>query len=115
MAKSTPTEKVLQHHVQSVMSRKVDDIMKDYTEDSVLFTPSGSYKGLKAIRAAFTAMMETFTPEVMGNMKLIKQDIEGDYACAMWTAAPAILFGGDTFCVRNGKIAMQSFVGELNR
>jgi ketosteroid isomerase-like protein len=110
---ATGTEAVLQHHGQALVSRKLDDIMKDYTDDSVLFTPTGTLKGLKSIRAGFTEFMKIYTPELMAKMKVIKQDIHGEYAYLLWSALPVVPFGGDTFYVRNGKIMMQSFVTQM--
>jgi ketosteroid isomerase-like protein len=107
MAKPT-TEAVLQHHGQALMSRNVDELIKDYTEDSVFFTPNGVAKGLKGIRAAFTGLMAMFPPEVSANMKNIKQEIDGEYAYVIWTMLPAVKSGSDTFHVHNGKIMMQS-------
>jgi ketosteroid isomerase-like protein len=113
MATGKTIEAVLQHHVQALMSRDLDEVLKDYTEDSVLFTPNGAFKGLKKIGEAFKQVMAVLTPEVISKMKTIKQDVDGDYVCVFWSAAPTVQFGGDTFCVRNGKIMMQSFVGEI--
>lgn len=112
MAKKT-TEAVLQHHVQALVSRNLDAIMEDYARDSVLFSPSGAAKGLESLRAAFTGVLGMLTPEALANMKVIKQDISGEYAYVLWSALPAVPFGGDTFYVHNGKIMMQSFVGQM--
>ncbi len=113
MAKKATTESVLQHHVQALMSRDLDEILKDYCEDSVMCTPMGTAKGIKGIRESFTAALGMLTPEAMANMKTTKQEIHGDYAYILWSALPAVPFGGDTFHVHNGIIMMQSFVGQM--
>jgi ketosteroid isomerase-like protein len=113
MAKKTTTESVLKHHVQALMSRDLDEIMKDYCKDSVLCTPGGISKGLKDIREGFTAALGMLPPEAMANMKTIKQDIDGEYAYVLWSALPTVKFAGDTFHVHNGIIIMQSFVGQM--
>ena len=110
---ATTTEAVLKQHVQALLSRNVDSLMKDYSRDSVLFSPNGAFKGLESIRAGFTAVLGMLTPEAMANMKVIRQDIDGEYAYVLWSALPAVTFGGDTFRVHNGKIVMQSFVGQM--
>ena len=107
------TESVLQHHVQALMARDLDEILKDYCEESVLCTPMGTTKGLKGIRESFTGALGMLTPEAMGNMKSIKQDIHGEYAYALWSALPTVKFAGDTFHVHNGIIIMQTFVGQV--
>ncbi len=113
MADEKTTEAVVGHHVQALMAGDIDEIMKDYTEESVVFSPNGTVKGLTAIRGSFTAIVGMLTPEVMGNMKVIKADNSGEYSYTLWSALPAVTFGGDTFHVRNGKIIKQSFVGQM--
>ena len=105
------TEAVLNHHLQAIFSRDLDAILSDYTEDAVMFTPFGLSKGPDQIRATFAAIMNLVTPEVMAEMKLGQQNIDGDFAYILWTAGAHITTASDTFCVRNGKIVMQSFVG----
>jgi ketosteroid isomerase-like protein len=109
------TEAVLQHHVRALMARKLDELMKDYCEESIVCAPMGTAKGLKEIREGFAQVLkEMMTPETMANMKTIKQDINGDYAYVLWSALPAVPLGGDTFHVHNGIIMMQTFVGQTN-
>jgi len=106
------TESVLQHHVQALMARDLDEILKDYCEESVLCTPMGTSKGLKALRESFKAALGMLTPESLANMKSTKQDIIGDYAYVVWTALPTIKLGSDTFHVHDGVIMLQTFVGQ---
>jgi ketosteroid isomerase-like protein len=114
MAKKT-IEAVLQHHGQGVITGNIDMILQDYTEDSILYTPTETFKGLDGIKRGFTAMGKMFTPEVAANFKAIKQEIHGEYAYLLWSALPAVPFAGDTFHVHNGKILMQSVVFQTGR
>ena len=107
MAKAT-TEAVMQHHGQALTSGNLDEVLKDYTKDSVLFTPSQTFKGLNGMKAGFEVVMKMLTPEAMANFKVVKQEIQGEYVYVLWTALPLIPFAGDTFYIRNGKIMMQS-------
>jgi ketosteroid isomerase-like protein len=109
MAKPT-TEAVLQHHAQALMSRNLDELMKDYCQDSVMCTANGTGKGLEGIRAMFDGLLKMFPPEVSANLKNVKQDINGEYAYVLWTMPPAVKLGSDTFHVHNGKIMMQSVI-----
>jgi len=104
------TEQVMQHHEAALLSGNLDELAKDYTEDSVLIVPTETYKGPESIKAAFAAMMGTLTPEAMTNFKVTKRDIQGEYVYLLWTAAPVFPFAGDTFHIHNGKIMMQSVV-----
>jgi len=99
MAEAT-TEAVMQHHEEALLSGNLDELAKDYTEDSVLFSPTETYKGPESIKAAFGAMMSMLSPEALANFKVTKQDIQGEYVYLLWTAAPTFPFAGDTFHIR---------------
>jgi hypothetical protein len=108
------TESVLQHHVQALMARNLDELMKDYCQDSVMCTAESTARGLAGIRAMFGGLLKAFPPEVSANMKSIKLDINGEYAYAIWTMFPAVKLGSDTFHVCDGKIMMQSVIIQPN-
>jgi len=107
MAKTT-IEAVMQHHTQALMSGNLDELVKDYTRDSVLFTPMETFKGPESIKGAFAALAQMLSPEALANFKITKQEIQGEYVYVLWTALPTFPSAGDTFHVRNGKIIMQS-------
>ena len=109
MANAT-IEEVMQHHVQALMSGNMDEFLKDYTEDSFLFTPGETYKGLEGIKAGLANIWKMAGPDAITNIKATKQEIHGEYVYVLWTMPPAIPFGGDTFHIRNGKIMMQSVI-----
>jgi len=107
MAKTT-VESVMQHHGQALLSGNLDELLKDYTKDSVMFTPMETYKGPERIREAFAGLTKMLPPEALANFKITKQEIQGEYAYVLWSALPTFPSAGDTFHVRNGKIIMQS-------
>ena len=102
------TEATLGRHLQA-FGRGVDEIMRDYTNDSVLFTPDGPLAGLQAIRAFFDGFLRSSPPELLRAMTVTRQDVRGDVAYIMWKAEPFIPLATDTFVVRDGKILAQSF------
>ena len=53
------TKEVLIHHLTALGSNDMDEIMRDYTEESEVLTPSGALKGLAAIRQFFAAYFVT--------------------------------------------------------
>lgn len=114
MVKAT-TEAVMQHHGQALTSGNLDELVKDYTKDSVLFTPTETYKGPERIKAAFAAMMKMLPPEALANFKTTKQEVQGEYVYLLWTALPTFPFAGDTFHIHNGKIMMQSVIFSAGR
>jgi ketosteroid isomerase-like protein len=107
---NTTIAAVLQHHETALLSGNLDELVKDYTEDSILFTPIEMYKGPESIKAAFGAMMKMLAPEAMANFKVTKQDVQGEYVYLLWAAPPTFPFAGDTFHIHDGKIMMQSVV-----
>jgi len=102
------TEAILSHHLRS-FSESIDEIMTDYTSESVLFTPEGPLPGLQPIRTFFENFLNTSPPELLQAMTLLRQDVRGEVAYIMWKADPYIPLATDTFVVRDGKIVAQSF------
>jgi ketosteroid isomerase-like protein len=107
MAKAT-VEAVMQHHLQALGSGNLDELVNDYSKDSVFFTPTETYKGPERIKTVFAGLMKMLSPEALANFKITKQEIQGEYVYLLWTALPTFPFAGDTLHVRNGKIIMQS-------
>ena len=104
------TEATLVHHLQAM---GVDDILSDYTEDSILFTPNGPVRGLAGLRAFFEAFTKSATPEMMAAFKMIRQDVGDEIAYIVWKAEPFVPLATDTFVVRNGKIMAQTFTAYM--
>ena len=104
------TEATLLHHLQAM---SVDDILSDYTEDSVLFTANGPIRGLAGLRVFFDALTKSATPEMMAAYQLIRHDAVGEIAYIVWKAEPIVPLATDTFVVRNGKIMAQTFTAYM--
>lgn len=83
--------------------------MKDYNDESVLVTPLQSYRGTKEIRGFFQAFLNSATPAFWEAFKITSKSVEGEIAYLVWEAKPAIPMATDTFCVKKGKIAVQTF------
>lgn len=108
------TEEVLEHHLKSFGEGDLAGILSDYAADAVLFTPEGPLRGHEAIGSLFTAMLAEFG-QPGTTFSLNRQFVEGDHAYILWTAQTAdnlYELGTDTFFVRDGKIAVQSFAGK---
>lgn len=105
------TEAVLSHHLQALFARNVDDILLDYSEESVVFSANGVSKGLEQIHGFFTYAVSVMTPEVLAVLQVARQDLDGEFAYLLWSAPPTVTFATDSFCIRDGKIVMQSFAG----
>ena len=104
------TETILMHHLQA---KGIDDILTDYTEDSIIFTTNGPIHGLAGVRGFFEWLFKNATPEIMAAYKMVRQDVGGEIAYIVWKAEPFIPLATDTFVVRNGKIVAQTFTAYM--
>lgn len=111
----SPAESVLEHHLASFGAGDLDGILSDYAPDAVLFTPDGPLRGHAGIKPLFETLLAEFArPGAAFTMK--RQFVEGNYAYIVWTAETAdnvYELATDTFVVREGKIAVQSFAGKI--
>lgn len=109
------TKDVVDSHLECFASRNLEGILSDYSANAVLFTPQGVLKGPDAIKPLFQNMLAEFAkPGASFEMK--QTIVDGEYAYIVWraeTAENVYELGTDTFVVRNGKIAVQSFAGKI--
>ena len=109
------TRAVLDHHLQCFGSCDLDGILSDYTDDSVLLMPEGALKGRSAIREFFVGAFAEFgRPGTTFELK--SMHVEGDYAFIFWDAETAdhrFEAATDTFVVRDGRIALQSYAAKI--
>ena len=111
------TADVVARHLDCFYKGDLEGVLADYTPSTIFFTPGGPLKGVPAIRPFFEAMFAEFAkPGASFEMK--QQNIDGDHAYILWTAATAdnvYELGTDTFIIREGKIVAQSFAGKIVR
>ncbi|MFD0975336.1 nuclear transport factor 2 family protein [Salinimicrobium gaetbulicola] len=120
LAQEKTTEEVYGHHVQAFLDQDVDEIMKDYSENSVLITPDGEiHKGLEEIRATFDyAFPAIFPPQT--RLDVSKEVIEGEVVFVTYTATDEATgemympFATDTFIIENGKIKFQTVAAVMS-
>ena len=101
----------LQHHLKALVAQDIDGVLSDYTDESVLLTPEGAIRGMSALRDFFTDTLKAM-PGLVDAIALSHQEIEGDIAYIVWSAPGFITLGTDTFLVRDGKIAVQTFAAQ---
>ena len=109
------TQEVINRHLRSFGEQDLRGILSDYAPHAVLFTPAGPLRGVDAINAFFQMLLAEFG-KPGATFSLIHQSVEGDYGYILWTAETAdnvYGLGTDTFVVRDGKIAVQSFAGKI--
>src|SRR5262245_57402946 len=114
-APMSSTLDVLDHHLRSFASGDLEGIMEDYTDESVLFTVDGPLEGCGPIRRLMSGMFSEFA-KPGASFEMRAKTVEGEVAHIVWTAETAdnrYEFATDTFVVRDGKIAYQSFAGKI--
>ena len=112
---SKQTEAVLLHHLQAFGAGDVDGILSDYTEDSILLIPDATARGPDEMRAVFTNFVTEIIPPG-SDFQMSKQAVEGEVAYIVWSASSPnydVPLGTDTFIVRDGKIMLQTFAGQI--
>ena len=103
----TPQE-VFQHHAQALGAGDLDEIVADYSEDSVFITPAGVKRGKSGVREGFTQLLAD-VPNAAWELKT--QIYEGDALFLEWAATSAatrVEDGIDTFIFRDGLIRLQT-------
>ena len=110
------TESVLNHHGQTFAAGDLDGIMEDYTEDSVLIAPDGTLTGLDSIRGAFAGFFEGLFKPGSYEFTMDRVEIVGDVGYIVWHSVnqgAEVTLGTDTFVLRDGKIAVQTFAAKI--
>ncbi len=110
---SNLTEATLLHHLKAIGNRDVDDILRDYTEDAILYTPNGPVYGRGGLRTFFENFVNNLWPDLEGSFKIIRQDVGGEIAYITWEANPVVPYATDTFVIRDGKIETQTFAAYM--
>jgi ketosteroid isomerase-like protein len=114
---SMATRDVLHHHLAAFGAGDVDEILKDYTEDSILMTAGGTIAGLGPLREAFTGFFGGLFAPGTYEFTLDSEHIEGEVAFISWHATCAssdVPLGADTYLVRDGKIAVQTIAVKID-
>jgi hypothetical protein len=115
---NTPTQEtmsILNHHLSAFAKGDIDEIMKDYTEQSVLFTPDGVLEGLESIKNLFVDFIPKFLPPG-SDLKMIRQEVKEQTAFIVWSGDSEnyqFPIGTDTFFIKYGKISIQTFAAKI--
>jgi hypothetical protein len=95
--------------LRAFFRRSIDGVLEDYAEDAVLITPAGALHGVEEIRGFFTTFIETMPVGFLEAFEMRRQEFAFELGYILWDAAPWVQFATDTFVVREGKIALQTF------
>jgi len=110
------TRQVLEHHLGALAAGDLDAILSDYTEDSTLIGPEGAVTSTRAIRGFFASGLASLFKPGTYEFTMDAMHVAGDVAYIVWHASCAsadIVLGTDTFLIRDGKIAVQTFAAKI--
>ena len=110
------TRQILEHHLGALAAGDLDAILSDYTDDSTLIGPDGAVKGTRAIRAFFESGLDSLFKPGTYEFTMDTLQVADDIAYIVWHANCAsadIVFATDTFLIRDGKIAVQTFAAKI--
>jgi ketosteroid isomerase-like protein len=99
------TKEVLTHHLTAFGNNDLNQIMKDYTEESEVLTPNGPLKGLTAIREFFADYFDVIPTGSAFELK--QMTVTHNVAYVAWTSESTttnILLGTDSFFIEADKI-----------
>jgi len=102
----TPQE-IFDHHIHALVARDVDDLLADYTDESVLVTVDGVAQGRDGIRAAFSRLADALAEAVFD---IKSKTYHGDVLLLEWTLdSPGFQVDGvDTFLFGDDSIRVQT-------
>ncbi|AOX02153.1 hypothetical protein BJP34_24345 [Moorena producens PAL-8-15-08-1] len=107
------TIKVWEHHINAWANSDLEDIISDYSEDSILILNHTVYKGIDQVACVFDSLFEIFAD---GNNIIVPETIEGEVIYITWNYTPLndhAYDGTDTFVVRNSIIEYQTIGSRL--
>lgn len=106
------TQDVLDHHLTAFGAGDAAEVAADYTDASILITPNGVLTGAASIRASFEKIFAgVFAPGTY-EFTMDLTHVSGEAAYIVWharCAAVDIVYGTDTFIVRDGTIAVHTY------
>ena len=114
MNHSRTPEEVLSHHAKALRSGDVEQVLKDFTDLSVLITLDRTYRGRNEIREFYTTLV-TALPDAEWSAERV---FEGNVLLVHWTAKSSgskVTDGTDTFIFRDGMIAVQTVRATLEQ
>jgi ketosteroid isomerase-like protein len=104
------TERVVNGHLQAFLEgRGVEDILAHYHDDAVFFAPQAVYRGKPEIREFFVDFLANMPAGLQDNFQLDRIECTDDLGYIVWSIKGSVPLGTDTFIVRAGKIAQQTF------
>ena len=109
------TDAVLEHHLTTFAEQDLSGVVEDYTDESVVVTNVGTFRGLEEIEGLFDDLFAEFSQEG-STIEVDQEVVEGDFAYIVWHGESpdnVYEFATDTFYVPDDTIRFQTFAGEI--
>jgi hypothetical protein len=110
LAEGMTTKVVLEHHLNAFGAKDIDEVMKDYTEESTLFWDGEVHHGLDELRQVYAGAIDEFTADGV-RFEMEKMVTDGRTGLLKWNADTLkndFLMGTDTYIIEDGKIMIQT-------
>jgi hypothetical protein len=109
----TEHEQFVDRHIQSLLARDLDDVMKNYQTDALLRAGGHEYRGIDAVRSHLEEALAGAPSESRLDYE-IETRVDGQVTLVwrLFTAASAeaVMHGHDVFRFHEGRIAEQAVV-----
>ena len=100
-------QQIFDHHLQALLDRDVNEVLVDYTDDSVLITRAGVAQGIDAIRSGFNQLATALDGAVFD---ITSTTYHGNILLLEWSldAPTQRVDGVDTFVFGDDSIQVQT-------
>lgn len=108
------TEDVLERHLDAFGQQDLPEVMANYTDESVVVTNMGTFRGRNGIRRLFADLFEDFSHG--GTLEIHQQTVEDDFAYVVWggeTTENVYEFATETFYIPEDGILFQTFAAKI--
>lgn len=100
------TKEIIEHHFSSFLENDLKEILSDYAEESIIYTPNKEYQGLNEIESLFRSAFIAY-PKDKTSITIDKSIFNGNMAYVVWhgeTPEFSVSFSTATYIIDNGKI-----------
>ncbi len=109
------TQAILDHHLQAFGTGNMEEFLSDYTDTSVVMVPGAQFVGPDQFEPVVQGLFEEFGKEGM-TFNMIDSYVQDNVAYIVWSAETADNsweLATDTFVIKDGKIAYQTFAAKV--
>lgn len=110
------TESVLNHHLETFGEQDLEGVMEDYSDDSIVVTNMGTFRGFDEIEGLFENLFSEFSSGE-SSITMDEQLTEDDFGYIIWhaeTPENVYEFATDTFYIPDDVIEFQTFAGDVS-